>query len=1046
MCFGLYKSQAQITLKSNLIPPQGTDFYEVEDTMLTNLNVFGSGPNQFWDYSGSFIPADTSYTNIISAKLTPYTDSFPTSNLSIHFEKDSMWAYYKSDSTGIYFMGVYFEKPGYIRATRNDPPDLFFPYNFTYNDFKNNNSILHLYAGNMYQKSYSMKKITADAYGTVKTPVGTFSNVLRLRSEKIQYDSLFMWNDTLLSYQYIQDTTFSEYEFHWIQNHSLYGDFVVMQIKTDSTLTDFKEAKFTLPTRCPLGAFLASDTLICAGKKVYFRRINNFLNATINWSLLGIPIDTAEFFGREFNVPGVYPMELVASNDICTDTVKRLLYVRPAPAASAGDDTTINAGQSVTLTASGGDKFYWNTGDSSKSITVNPPISTTYSVLVAANGCGNMAHVAVKVINSLLPSLSFRQTLYGVDPLKKPDQQLCEDTIFKRLIFKRPVDSVEAMGACFDQHTSLFDSIPPDRFRLKLSPVTLGFLDFSTPPGHRRIYTGGSGVIERRLINDTYIPVLSLTDISIVGNFTCGEAHAGRMVGRFKKLPGDLSDEFSALGNDFFIGIFSNFDTLQRGGYHEYATDMEIVPIKRPFVAQGKPITGLNTPIRFDSTGVTLNFSSFISQTSPDSTNATVVQYFENISDIVNDDSVATIFNNEFWELGSTLDSLSAEVCFTFDSTKFNTRRIEKLSLVFQKHSGAGWDLIGEKPSINGNQICFRTDHFSNWALAITKPDAKVAIDTVLGNMTGGIDTVYQEYKESGINVFSLLDAGKTDTIQSIRYDMNPGGDMPQSVTEILEVFWEFYGENRNDIILDFDDSTAVGFENYGYQRVLYRPNSAGDWGILPSTRVRRGMKEVLQVKIPASSSRQGQYSFGKTSEVQPYFEVTVTTDTACAGEGIQFYPVATGGTEPYTYEWTVDKGILLSTEPIYLFDTVGVYAYSVKATDGNGATTVYSDSLHIDCLVGMNENLSERSLMVYPNPVNGDLLRVFILNYENVKPHTLLMLDNTGRPVYRKALNSATYKRSIDVDIKNLSSGIYYLLVKGETGNYGKRVMKIGR
>ncbi|OFY62506.1 MAG: hypothetical protein A3H98_13145 [Bacteroidetes bacterium RIFCSPLOWO2_02_FULL_36_8] len=1038
-------SEAQIALTSKIIPEWGTDFYEVRDTTATNINVFGSGANQFWDYSGKFIPADTAYLKIIPSKLSPYSDSFPNAGFALKFMRDSMWAYYKMDSTGIYFVGAIFEKPGFTRAARVIPSEVLMPLNnFTHNSSRSGNSVFHTFMGNLLQKSYTSKTITADGFGTIRTPVATFKDVLRLREEKIKTDSLFMWNDTLQSYMYLQDTTFVEHSLQWIQRHSLYGNFIVMEIslRADSSI---KEAKYTLPTRCPLALFKTSDSIICSGKKVFFQRISP-LAASFKWAINGVPIDSADFVGREITVPGKYQIVLRAMNEVCADSLVKDLYVRKAPVSSAGKDTAISAGTAITLTASGGNKFLWNTGDSTKSITVTPEISTSYSVLVAENGCGNLAFVTVKVLNAQLPSLTFRQNFYGVNPLQRPNQQLCTDSIFKRLIFKRPSDSLDAIGSCLAQNTKVFDTIPSNRFRLRLSPVTLSFLDFSNPPGHRRIYTGGKGVIERKKLDGTFVPVLVMDDISIMGSFTCGEAHAGRMIGRFVKQPGDLSDEFSGLGNSFFVGIFSNFDTVSRGGFHEYATDIEIVPIRRPFKAQGKLISGLRVPIPFDSTGVTLNFNSFVSQTSSDSTSATVVQYFENVPDIVGDDSTATVFNNEYWEIGSTLDSMDAEVCFTFDSTKLHTRRLEHLSLVFQRNAGGGWELIKVKPTRNGNQICFTTDHFSNWSLAMSKSDAKVSLDTVFVNSTASPDTFFKDYKEGGVIVYSLLDPGKTDTLHSIRYDMNPGGDVPQDVTELLEVFWEFYGEHRNALIVDFDDSTADGFENYGNQRILYRPNSAVDWENLPATRVNNDGKEYLRIKIPNGDTREGQYALGKVSEVQPYFSASVTTDTACAGEGIQFYPSATGGVEPFTYQWAIDKGVQLSPPaPIYMFDTIGVYAYSVTVTDANGAMTVYSDSLRLQCLVGINENNYEKNITVYPNPANGDELKVLILNTENIKPHTLLMFDNTGRQVHRIPLNSNAHKQSFDIDLTNLSSsGIYYLLVKGDAGNYGKRVVRV--
>ncbi len=50
--------------------------------------------------------------------------------------------------------------------------------------------------------------------------------------------------------------------------------------------------------------------------------------------------------------------------------------------ANAGDDVAICLGESTTLTATGGSSYLWNTGETTSSITVNPIMTTTYSVIV----------------------------------------------------------------------------------------------------------------------------------------------------------------------------------------------------------------------------------------------------------------------------------------------------------------------------------------------------------------------------------------------------------------------------------------------------------------------------------------------------------------------------------------------------------------------------------------------------------------------------------------------------------------------------------------
>lgn len=93
----------------------------------------------------------------------------------------------------------------------------------------------------------------------------------------------------------------------------------------------------------------------------------------------------------------VYTVKVTTVNG-CTATTSISVNVIPPPEASAGEDVTILAGQSTTLTASGGGSYLWSTGQTDAEIVVSPSSSTTYTLTVTdGNGCSSTAEMTVAI-------------------------------------------------------------------------------------------------------------------------------------------------------------------------------------------------------------------------------------------------------------------------------------------------------------------------------------------------------------------------------------------------------------------------------------------------------------------------------------------------------------------------------------------------------------------------------------------------------------------------------------------------------------------------
>ncbi|MBI4645412.1 MAG: gliding motility-associated C-terminal domain-containing protein [Bacteroidia bacterium] len=77
---------------------------------------------------------------------------------------------------------------------------------------------------------------------------------------------------------------------------------------------------------------------------------------------------------------------------------------------------TICTGESAQLTASGGTSFLWSTGETTQSIIVSPPVTTTYSVTVTDIGCSGSTTVTVTVYNTPVANAGSDQTICAGQP------------------------------------------------------------------------------------------------------------------------------------------------------------------------------------------------------------------------------------------------------------------------------------------------------------------------------------------------------------------------------------------------------------------------------------------------------------------------------------------------------------------------------------------------------------------------------------------------------------------------------------------------------
>jgi len=82
----------------------------------------------------------------------------------------------------------------------------------------------------------------------------------------------------------------------------------------------------------------------------------------------------------------------------CTGTDQVTVFVNAVPTIVASADETICAGESVTISATGGTSYSWDNGaGTNATATVSPSVTTTYTVTGSVNGCSSTDDVMVTV-------------------------------------------------------------------------------------------------------------------------------------------------------------------------------------------------------------------------------------------------------------------------------------------------------------------------------------------------------------------------------------------------------------------------------------------------------------------------------------------------------------------------------------------------------------------------------------------------------------------------------------------------------------------------
>jgi len=141
-----------------------------------------SGASQTWNFSSMSVQSSLN-SSCVTPSSTTNGSSFPNSNLCFS-NSNSTYSYLKTSST---YWQNYGSVSSVVMAYSN--PEDFIHYPFTYND-----NFTDTWAASFISGGYTFYRtgtttVTADGYGTLITPAGTYTNVLRVHFYQDYQDS-----------------------------------------------------------------------------------------------------------------------------------------------------------------------------------------------------------------------------------------------------------------------------------------------------------------------------------------------------------------------------------------------------------------------------------------------------------------------------------------------------------------------------------------------------------------------------------------------------------------------------------------------------------------------------------------------------------------------------------------------------------------------------------------------------------------------------------------------------------------------------------------
>ena len=745
-----------------------------------------------------------------------------------------------------------------------------------------------------------------------------------------------------------------------------------------------------------------------------------------------------------------YSVTITDLNNI-TETLDVTVTVDTAPSVDAGIDQTICEGDSITLTATGNGDFLWSTGETTESITVSPTATTTYTV-TANNACNT--EVSDEVVVTVDPSVnldagadviichgeSATLTASGTGPFSwSTGESTVSITVNPSETTTYTVTSTN--GTCTETDEVIVTvNMPPSVDAGSDQTICEGDIIILTATGNGD-FLWSTGETTPSI---TVSPA-STTTYTVTASNSCSTEVSDEVV-----VTVDPSVNLNA-GDDVTICQSDNITLTATGtGPFNWSTGETTASITvSPSETTTYSVTSTNGACsETDEVMVMVN--------NPPSADAGADQT------ICEGDSVilTAVGNGDFlWSTGETTPSItvSPSATTTYSVTVTNSCSADATDdVTVTVNPGITLDAGADVSVCQGDSVTLTATGSGpfNWSTGETtasitvNPSATTTYTVVSDNGFCSLT----DHVQVTVNTSPFVNAGSDRTICA-------GQSVTLTATGMSDFLWST-GETTASITVNPDETTtySVTASSSGCQStaVDYVQVTVAENPVL-STSGDVTIQEGESVTLSATGAGSFFWSNGATTSsitvsptVTTNYVVTLTNDAGCSEKSLIRVTVASGAGPAGVVAYAGEDITICSGEKITLSASGGddflwsngetgrsievtpeeSTIYSVRVTTGD-----YTDTAYVKVTIDDSCSLSEKEMIIYPNPTDG-LLNVTLTNFE--ENSRLYLFSLSGNMLFQQNVENenSLEKTNLTLDLSRFRKGVYFLRVvsKGES------------